>query len=1036
MLTSQTAFKRCTVKIPFYTPITPSTVNQNKHSLIYEQPRNMETLEFGTFNVRGCCKDVKQKTLEEDLVCYGCHFFGIQETHLADVETTIQVGHAAIFSANDGKNWHGGVGFIVKNNLNPVFERISDRIAKCTIKLKDRNIVAISAYAPTLEMSTQNPELRDNFYNQLISTIDSVPKRHYLIVLGDFNAITGSGYKDFKLNMGRFGKGTINDNGYALLESCLAQNLFIANTIFRVKMCHRTTWQAPMRHYTTAKGETRKNPIRNQIDYVLIRNENKELITNARSYGGTKTESDHKLVKASMAIGKWNIIQSKKNKPKQEKLNVQKLCEPESRHRYYDKLKEAATSLLSNWNNITQKCKEIAKEVVGVKPKTKKSSNPEIKEKSEKRWELFQNISCLNYSDHETKIKEIKNERRVLQKDIKKLMKAEAEKEAKADHEHLDSLKDDSTKYFQVLRSLKLKTPKQPLFVKTKDGKIPTTNEEKGEVIKTYFKEALGPSNMEDQIKEYLPAPLQPPISKNEVSKATRSMKNGKSCGEDGIYVEMIKYAPPEIHEKIAEVLNTLHLPGATPDEIITGLLSALPKPGKPKGPPENLRPIILLSILRKILTIVLLRRTWPKLSDHIPIDQAAYQGGRSTTEQVFSIKVLCEKAIAAQDIKLDLKLIDMSKAFDTINRKILFEHLDDILDEGELYYISVLTNKPMLKIKVEDTLTSPFKTTQGIMQGDCLSAILFIFYLGKALSTQAIKVEADQKGTFYIEPKFADDITSATINDKDNSLMKTIDQKYPDDLKKNHLKVNESKTENHHVPPRKLSKPRDKNTPMWSDLDWTIPETYIEKASWKTCKLLGSRLDTTEDIKARKGQACGTMNKMSDIFNSKHLSLKTKMIQFRTYIQSTFMYNSELWALTETENKRIDSFHRKLLRKAINKQWPKKQCTTEQLYEITKQTPWSQTIKKRRLNWTGHLLRLPRETPARLALEKFVEPHLNKVGSPKTTWLSTVKRDLKDMENIPKDNKEFIDHLSVLASDRKGWSGIIIKECGMVRKD
>jgi len=42
---------------------------------------------------------------------------------------------------------------------------------------------------------------------------------------------------------------------------------------------------------------------------------------------------------------------------------------------------------------------------------------------------------------------------------------------------------------------------------------------------------------------------------------------------------------------------------GDSPDELTQGLLSPLQKPGKPRGPTGNLRPIILLSIIRKILT-------------------------------------------------------------------------------------------------------------------------------------------------------------------------------------------------------------------------------------------------------------------------------------------------------------------------------------------------------------------------------------------------------------------------------------------------
>ena len=120
------------------------------------------------------------------------------------------------------------------------------------------------------------------------------------------------------------------------------------------------------------------------------------------------------------------------------------------------------------------------------------------------------------------------------------------------------------------------------------------------------------------------------------------------------------------IHERIADIYNTTAATGDTPSSLIHGLLLPIPKPGKPKGPPANLRPIILLSILRKLLTIALLQRIWDRLSVKIPKAQAAYQTGRGTTEQVLALKLLIEKAITTTDYDLYILLLDMSRAFDT----------------------------------------------------------------------------------------------------------------------------------------------------------------------------------------------------------------------------------------------------------------------------------------------------------------------------------------------------------------------------------
>ena len=57
-------------------------------------------------------------------------------------------------------------------------------------------------------------------------------------------------------------------------------------------------------------------------------------------------------------------------------------------------------------------------------------------------------------------------------------------------------------------------------------------------------------------------------------------------------------------------------------------------------------------------------------------------------------------------------------------------------------------------------------------MQGDCLSAILFIFYLARALDEHGHSITSNQtlqeyqnNATFTVQPKYADDITYASTS-------------------------------------------------------------------------------------------------------------------------------------------------------------------------------------------------------------------------------------------------------------------------------
>ena len=83
-----------------------------------------------------------------------------------------------------------------------------------------------------------------------------------------------------------------------------------------------------------------------------------------------------------------------------------------------------------------------------------------------------------------------------------------------------------------------------------------------------------------------------------------------------------------------------------------------------------------------------------------IPLSQAVYRKGRSTTEHVFAMKILCEKAMTSCDYPTHILLLDMTKEFDTINREHLHRLLLDILDPDELNIMNILLKDVTLQVK------------------------------------------------------------------------------------------------------------------------------------------------------------------------------------------------------------------------------------------------------------------------------------------------------------------------------------------------
>ena len=99
-----------------------------------------------------------------------------------------------------------------------------------------------------------------------------------------------------------------------------------------------------------------------------------------------------------------------------------------------------------------------------------------------------------------------------------------------------------------------------------------------------------------------------------------------------------------------------------------------------------------------------------------------------------------------------------MSKAFDTVNREKLFEDLENILIPDVLHLLSIITNLTNVKVKVNNMFGETFVTFVGIMQGDCLSALLFIFYLAECLKNESNVIEVNS--SILVKPKYADDVS------------------------------------------------------------------------------------------------------------------------------------------------------------------------------------------------------------------------------------------------------------------------------------
>ena len=144
----------------------------------------------------------------------------------------------------------------------------------------------------------------DAFYEQLHSTLASVPSCDMTLILGDFNAHVGSRSSQWRSVIGPHGPDELDENGERLLDFCATNNLIVSNTWFQHKPIHQLTWYR--------NGDQSKAG--HMIDLVLINRKFRSSMLDTRVFRATHLQSDHELVISTIRFKiKSRSLQHRKN---------------------------------------------------------------------------------------------------------------------------------------------------------------------------------------------------------------------------------------------------------------------------------------------------------------------------------------------------------------------------------------------------------------------------------------------------------------------------------------------------------------------------------------------------------------------------------------------------------------------------------------------------------------------------------------------------------------------------------------------------
>ena len=208
-----------------------------------------------------------------------------------------------------------------------------------------------------------------------------------------------------------------------------------------------------------------------------------------------------------------------------------------------------------------------------------------------------------------------------------------------------------SKKAYQLVKDLTTEKQGKSTTIQDKSGKCLT---EENEILNRWTEYCSDLYNYEtDGDPIVLDCPQIPdeehhPILREEVEAAIKALKMGKSAGVDNIPAELVQAGGEAMIDILTAICNKIWKIGEWPTTWTQSLVITLPKKGNLQLW-QNYRTISLIIHPSKVMLKIILNRLKPQAEEIIAEEQAGFRAGRSTTEQIFNLRILCEKYLQHQ---------------------------------------------------------------------------------------------------------------------------------------------------------------------------------------------------------------------------------------------------------------------------------------------------------------------------------------------------------------------------------------------------
>ena len=386
------------------------------------------------------------------------------------------------------------------------------------------------------------------------------------------------------------------------------------------------------------------------------------------------------------------------------------------------------------------------------------------------------------------------------------------------------------------------------------------------------------------------------PANFSDVSNKINELDPKKSNGVNNIPSTILKLSSGSTISILHNLFNKVISDGVFPDTLKKADITPIFKKDNPLDK-KNYRPISVLPVVSKLFERILQKQINAFIDSFLSPYLCGYRKGYSAQQALVSL-------IEKWKISLDNKgfagaiLMDLSKAFDTINHDLLIAKLHAYgFSKSSLKVLHSYLSKRFQRTKINNSYSSWSELIKGVPQGSVLGPILFNIYINDL---------------FYITEStefcnFADDTTIYTCDLELNSLLQRLELDASlavEWFEYNYMKLNEDKCS--------LIVSGHKHEQVWA----MIGDSKIWESN--KSKLLGIVIDRQLNFDDYVFSLCKKAGRKLSALSrlSYYLTLNQRKVLMNSFIQSQFSYSPLTWMFHGRKaNNRINHIHERTLR-------------------------------------------------------------------------------------------------------------------------